>query len=392
MAGTTRIQNPYRPGFNQAPVTLGGRADVIEDLIDALEIAAIDHRMPPPVMLVGPRGVGKTVLLGELADLAGRRFGWPRVHVEVRPGAPFTDDLLRSIEQVRALIEQAGPGGPRAEAMRPESATLRAQVAGVGGEVRFARPAPAADPRPLALPDALTSLARLAIEHDTGFVLTIDEMQLADRTELATLASLLQAGAGEDWPVATAGAGLPVMRQPEHAVTYFERATWHELGLLDPQESIDALEGPAEHAGRPLDLDAAERLALEAGGYPYAIQVYGHYAWRASDGQPRITLEAAGLACARAGRALAQGLYAGRWSAASPTQRSYLAAVARLVVDRTPATGRAVADHLGRTTRQLSSVRSDLLKQGTLTVDGDELRFTIPGMAEWVLEQPSPIR
>ncbi len=236
------------------------------------------------------------------------------------------------------------------------------------------------------------ALAHLAIDLDTGFVLTIDEMQLADRTELATLASLLQAGAGEDWPIATAGAGLPVMRQPEHAVTYFERATWHELGLLDPQESIDALEGPAAQAGRPLDLDAAERLALEAGGYPYAIQVYGHYAWRASDGADRITLEAATSACDRAGRALAQGLYAGRWSAASPTQRTYLATVARLVVDQTPATGRAIADQLGRTTRQLSSVRSDLLKQGTLTIDGDELRFTIPGMAEWVLEQPSPQR
>ena len=382
MVGTGRIQNPYRPGFNQAPVTLGGRTEVVEDLIDALEIAAIDHRMPPPVMLVGPRGVGKTVLLGELADLAGRRFGWPRVHVEVRPGAPFTDDLLRSIAQVRSLIEQAAPDG-----MRTESATIRAQVAGVGGEVRFARPTPEADHGPT-LPEALTGLARLAIEHDTGFVLTIDEMQLADRTELATLASLLQAGAGEDWPIATAGAGLPVMRQPEHAVTYFERATWHELGLLDPQESIDALEGPAAQAGRPLDLDAAERLALEAGGYPYAIQVYGHYAWRASDGAPRITLEAAEQASARAGRALAQGLYAGRWSAATPTQRTYLATVARLVVDRTPATGRAIADQLGRTTRQLSSVRSDLLKQGTLTVDGDELRFTIPGMAEWVLDQP----
>jgi len=146
------------------------------------------------------------------------------------------------------------------------------------------------------------------------------------------------------------------------------------------------------HAGRPLDLDAAERLALEAGGYPYAIQVYGHYAWRASDGAPRITLEAAAVACARAGRALAQGLYAGRWSAASPTQRTYLATVARLAVDGTPATGRAIADRLERTTRQLSSVRSDLLKQGTLTVDGDELRFTIPGMAEWVLDQPSPNR
>jgi len=157
MTGTPRIQNPYRPGFNQAPVTLGGRTEVLEDLVDALEIAAIDHRMPPPVMLVGPRGVGKTVLLGELADLAGRRFGWPRVHVEVRPGAPFSDDLLRSIEQVRSLIEQAGPRSTTG--LRTESATVRAQVAGVGGEVRFARPAPAPDVGPLALPDALTALA-----------------------------------------------------------------------------------------------------------------------------------------------------------------------------------------------------------------------------------------
>lgn len=62
------------------------------------------------------------------------------------------------------------------------------------------------------------------------------------------------------------------------------------------------------------------------------------------------------------------------------------------LVDQAPATGRAVADELGRTTRQLSSVRSDLLKQGTITVDGDELRFTIPGMAEWVLDQNHTIR
>ena len=231
--------------------------------------------MPPPVMLVGPRGVGKTVLLGELADLAGRRFGWPRVHVEVRPGAPFTDDLLRSIAQVRSLIEQAAPDG-----MRTESATIRAQVAGVGGEVRFARPTPEADHGPT-LPEALTGLARLAIEHDTGFVLTIDEMQLADRTELATLASLLQAGAGEDWPIATAGAGLPVMRQPEHAVTYFERATWHGRPARPPRGRSSARgPGPAQ-AGRPLrPRRRGAPRARSPGGYPYAIQVYGHYAWR----------------------------------------------------------------------------------------------------------------
>ena len=209
-------------------------------------------------------------------------------------------------------------------------------------------------------------------------------MQLADRSELAGLAALLQEATGNDWPIVTAGAGLPVMREPEHAVTYFERATWHELGLLDREGSIDALEGPATRAGRPLDPDAADLLATEAGGYPYAIQVYGHYAWRASDGEDRITLEAAAAGRTRAARALAQGLYAGRWSAATPSQRAFLTAVARLTVDGAATTGRAVADAMERTTRQLSSVRNDLLRQGTLTVDGDELRFTVPGMAEWV--------
>ena len=389
MAGEpSRIQNPYRPGFNQTPVTLSGRGEVIEDLLDVLETAAIDHRMPPPVLLVGPRGVGKTVMLGELAQMAGARFGWPRVHIEVRPGTAFTPDLIESILAAHHAIEQAPPAG-----IRTESATLRAQVAGVGGEVRFARPAaPGTERGEITLRQALTDLAVLAIEHDTGVTLTIDEMQLADRRELAALAALLQEGSGRDWPIATAGAGLPVMRQPEHAVTYFERAIWHELGLLDRAASIEALTGPAAAAGRPLDPDAAEQLATATGGYPYAIQVYGHYAWRASDGADRITLDAAGQASSRAGRALAQGLYAGRWSAASPSQRTYLAAVARLSVDGARTTGRAVADHLERTTRQLSSVRSDLLRQGTITVDGDELRFTIPSMAEWVLDQPPPNR
>ena len=44
-----------------------------------------------------------------------------------------------------------------------------------------------------------------------------------------------------------------------------------------------------------------------------------------------------------------------------------------------------VADELGRTTKQVSSVRDDLLKQGTLTVEDSQLRFTIPGMSAYVL-------
>jgi hypothetical protein len=322
---------------------------VLENLHDAVEVAAIDGRTPRPTMIVGARGVGKTVLLAQAAAIAGSEFGWPRVHTELRPDTPFIPDLIDAIGRVRNLV--AGSAEDPTPALRP----------------------------------ALTELAELAIARETGFVLTLDEAHLATRRELAALAALLQEGTGERWPVVVVIAGLPLMRAPEHSVTYLERGTWHELGLLSDEETVRALSLPAEAAGRPMDEDAAIVLADASGGYPYAIQLYGHHAWRASSGHDRIDLAAAQAALPRAQQELESGLYAARWSAASPTQKRYLTALATIAATTTtPMTGRAVAEQLGRTPKQLSSVRDDLIKAGTLTVDDKELRFTIPGMGAYI--------
>jgi len=376
-----RKENPYRPGFNEPPKELAGREAVLADLQDAIEVAALDGRTPRPTLLAGARGVGKTVLLAQAAAIAGSEFGWPRVHTELRPDTSFTPDLIDAIGRVRDLVEQP----PSKRALKTESVTVRAGVPGIGGEVRLARAAGSAeDPTP-ALRPALTGLAELAIARETGFVLTLDEAHLATRRELAALAALLQEGTGERWPVVVVIAGLPLMRAPEHSVTYLERGTWHELGLLSSEETVRALRLPAEAGGRPMDEDAAIVLAEASGGYPYAIQLYGHHAWRAANGNDRIDLAAAQAALPRAQRALEDGLYAARWSAASPTQKRYLTALATIAATTNPTTARAVADELGSTPKQLSSVRDELIKAGTLTVEGDELRFTIPGMSAYVL-------
>ncbi|MGH2879199.1 MAG: AAA family ATPase [Solirubrobacteraceae bacterium] len=380
-----RIENPYRPGFNEPPKELAGREVVLEDLRDAIEVAAIDGRMPRPTLLVGARGVGKTVLLGEAAAIAGSRFGWPRLHVEMRPDTPFTPDLIGAARRTSRLLEQPAPK----LGLKTESVTVRAGVPGIGGEIRFARAGDAEeDPTP-ALRAALTQLAELAGERESGVVMTLDEAHLAERKELAALAALLQEGTGEQWPMVVVLAGLPLMRAAEHSVTYLERGAWHELGLLNSLESVQALRRPAEEAGRPMDDDAARMLAQASGGYPYAIQLYGHHAWRASTGRERIDLDAVETALPRAQGELERGLYAARWTAASPQQRRYLAAVATVAATGHPVTARAVADEIGRTTKQLSSVRDDLIKQGTLTVDGTQLRFTIPGMSVFVLAAQS---
>lgn len=375
------MENPYRPGFNEPPKELAGREAVLEDLHDAVEVAALDGRTPRPTLLAGARGVGKTVLLAQAAAIAGSEFGWPRVHTELRPDTPFIPDLIDAIGRVRDLVEQP----PSKRALKTESVTVRAGVPGIGGEVRLARAAGSAeDPTP-ALRPALTGLAELAIARETGFVLTLDEAHLATRRELSALAALLQEGTGERWPAVVVIAGLPLMRAPEHSVTYLERGTWHELGLLSSEETVRALRLPAEAGGRPMVQDAAILLAEASGGYPYAIQLYGHHAWRAANGHDRIDLAAAQAALPRAQRALEDGLYAARWSAASPTQKRYLTTLATIAATTNPTTARAVADELDSTPKQLSSVRDDLIKGGTLTVEGDELRFTIPGMSAYVL-------
>jgi hypothetical protein len=374
-----RVENPYRPGFNEPPKELAGRETVIEDLREAIEIAALDGRTPRPTLLAGARGVGKTVLLAEAGAIAGSRFGWPRVHVEMRPQTPFTSDLIDAIGRAHELLEQA----PTKRALRAESVTVRAGLPGIEGEVRFAR-AVEADPTPTLRP-ALTALAERTTRLGCGVVLTLDEVHLAARRELAALAALLQEGTGERWPFVVVLAGLPLMRAPEHSVTYLERGAWHELGMLSREDTVRALRLPAQAAARPMDEEAALILAEASGGYPFAVQLYGHYAWRASTGHDTIDATAANAALPRAHQELERGLYASRWTAASPSQKRYLAGLATVAATRAHTTARAVADELGRTPKQLSSVRDELIKQGTLTVEGDELRFTIPGMSAFVL-------
>jgi len=40
---------------------------------------------PPPLLLVGTRGVGKTMLLAGIARRAGAERGWPRLRAEATP-------------------------------------------------------------------------------------------------------------------------------------------------------------------------------------------------------------------------------------------------------------------------------------------------------------------
>lgn len=384
-----RAESPYRPGFSMPPAVLAGRDEILEDVDDAIATAALDNRMPTPLVLVGARGVGKTVLLEEIAQRAGARYGWPWLRVEMTDSTPFTPTLLSGGDQIRSLITQDRPR----DRFKASDATFRAGLPGVGAEIHVTRESAPAAGDPLDLRLGLQGLAEVAREHDTGVVITFDELQLVDRAEMGRLGAALQLGISEQWPFVVALAGLDAVRQPGLLPTYFERANWHTLDVLDEQSAARALAGPADAAGRPFDADAVTYLAEATGGYPFAIQLYGHHAWRASHGKATIDLAAAQQAAETGNLRLAKNLYAQRWRQAAPRERDYLIAAAEEYTAHGTITSSAIATRMHATrTQQLAPIRARLLSKGTLVSDGHELHFAVPGMAAFVLsmrEAPS---
>ncbi|GAA6526076.1 ATP-binding protein [Intrasporangium sp. DVR] len=376
-----RTANPFRPGFNAAPPAFVGRDRLLDAVREALAVAALDGRTPRPIVITGTRGVGKTVALGEAAVLAATDHGWPTVHVEVRPGRDFTPLLTERIVAAGHLLQHTTADDRRHPVVT--GGRIGASALGVGGEVEVhlerREPGPA-DP----LEAALRGTMRVAMAEGAGLVLTLDEVQYAQRAELAGLTAILQEHMADGWPLVVLVAGLPSIREPRRTVTYLERGEWHELGLLTRDEAEQALREPAADAGRPLEPDATRELATASGGYPYAVQLYGHHAWRASAGSDRILREHAVAALGAARRELEEGLYVARWNDASEREREYLGAVARVLARTGEATGGAVAAELGKAATEVSYLRDRLIKKGTLYTEGPRLLFITPGMAEWV--------
>lgn len=378
-----RQPNPYRPGFNQAPLVFAGRTDVLDAANEALEVAAFDGRTPRPLILVGPRGVGKTVTLGEISRAAAEQHSWPTVHVEAKR-SDLVGELTTRLRAARALFDGTTPGGPgTGRRTRLTGARIQASVLGIGGGVEVSR---GEDSSPQSLGDTLRSTMTAAAARGSGLLVTLDELQNSTPAEMHELGGVLQETVPENWPLVIAVAALPSLRgkRGSQLPTYLERAEWHPLESLPVHDAREALTGPAGQSGRPMDPDAADLLLTRTGGYPYAIQVAGHFAWRASHGSDRITAGHAGDALPRITADLEQ-LFLGRWEDASGREREYLTALAAVQSTVREPNGGQVAQAMGEETRKVSYLRDRLIKKGTIYRSGaGGLHFITPGMGTWV--------
>ncbi|MGH9000452.1 MAG: ATP-binding protein [Acidimicrobiia bacterium] len=389
------IDNPYSPGAGLRPPALAGRDEDIVVFETLLGRAAMG-RPSQSVVLTGLRGVGKTVLLNDLADRA-RAGGWVVAQVEARAegddGASFRAKMTRALNQ---SLRQVTGRWKRGERLRAALATfksfaLKTDPSGglsLGIEVDPQQGRADTGSLNLDLSELASDLAESAAEHGTGVVVLIDEMQDLDAEELAAICVACHEAGQRSRPFYVVGAGLPSLPGVlAEARSYAERLfAYRPIGALDRAAATEALTRPAgEHGVRWVH--KAVGLVLEASsGYPYFVQEFAKAAW---DYAPRPVIGTADARIGvRVGRdKLDNGFFRSRWNRATPGERDYLRAMA--ADGDGPSASGEVARRLGkRSVQQVGPLRAKLIHKGLVYAPEHGLiAYTVPGMAEFINRQ-----
>jgi hypothetical protein len=349
------------------------------------------------LVLTGLRGVGKTVLLGELRSMAVRR-GWGAGKIEGRPEAELRRPLAAALHRaVRDLaVRHRAPdrveavlGVLKAFALRsnPDNAKLRDRwQPGIDVPAAVGR-ADSGDIE-IDLVELFTEVAELAQDVGTGVALLIDEMQDLLPDDVSALCAacheLSQSGA----PLVVVGAGLPHLPAVLSASkSYSERLfRYVRIDRLEREEMNRAVLTPIEREMAGIAPDALDALFEASGGYPYFIQAYGKAAWDAAPADP-ITAEDVAVAAPEAEAELAVGFFGSRYERATPAEREYLRAIAELTEGKDEGAGSSdVAIFLGRKPSSLSPARDSLIKKGLVySAERGRIAFTVPHFGRFLL-------
>jgi hypothetical protein len=344
----------------------------------------------------GLRGVGKTVLLNEVASRARNRQWLVSKAEAASDRSSLLPGLTRSLYQgLRAALGTHEVGRLRRLLGVFKSFSVTVDPTGAytfGVEVDATRGHADSGDAATDLTDLLRELGTTARELGVGALLVVDEMQDTPAVELAALnRSIHDAGQGDEpLPILLMGAGLPSLPGIlADATSYAERLyNYRTVGPLNEAAAGQALTRPAESLGVDWSSEALEQALAATSGYPYFLQTAGRSIWNLAKASPIDAEDAeAGLGAAR--EEIDVGLYLSRWSRATAAQRRMMRAMAEHG-DRAQV---AVADlaremGLGRST-DLSVSRDQLIKKGLVYApDRGLLAFTVPGMADYIQRQP----
>lgn len=373
--------NPYTPGSGIRPLAFAGRHDEINAF--AALIARTERGMSGRgLMLTGLRGVGKTVLLNKLHDMA-TSAQWITVQFEASPGkrgqAAARNALGSGIAKA-ALRFKAKSSAASLKRMLQSITSFNASL-GIScinlGVERDPSRAPTGNLE-VDFGDAMESVATTMAEDGKGFAIFIDEIQDLDDELLEAILVAQHAANQKGLPFYIIGAGLPgIPARLSKVRSYAERLfDYREISRLSPEEAESALEAPAHAQHAAFDKEALSFLLTESGLYPYFIQEFGSALWEVAETSP-FRLSDARNAVALGMARLDRGFFRSRWDRATPSEREFLQAMA--IDGGEESHGAEVAQRLGRDIQGVGPVRAKLIEKGLVYAPTrGKIAYTVP--------------
>ncbi len=383
------FSNPFAPGAGNRPPELAGRQAFIDAALTSCG-RLLRGRSGRPMMLLGLRGTGKTVLLNEIGrQVAARNFVVSKIESPENDSLatllhPQMQKVLRSLstlENARALAKE-GLG-----VLHRFASLFKIDVADVG--IAIEPPLGIADSGKLELdlPDLFAAIGQAARAAGKGWILLIDEVQYLSEADLSALIVALHHMNQLELPVMFVGAGLPlVARLAGDAKSYAERLfRYCEIGPLTADEVRDALVKPIEEEKASIEMSAVTEMERRTHGYPFFLQEWGYSAWNVAEGCS-ITHADVLQAYAETIHELDHGFFRVRLNRLTAQEMAFVEAMAFLGPG--PHRTGEVAEAMGKTTAGIGPLKIRIADKGLIySPRHGFIAFTVPLFDEFIRRQ-----
>jgi hypothetical protein len=386
-----QVRNPFAPGAGNQPPELAGRQAILERAEFTLARAAAG-RHAKSFMLIGLRGVGKTVLLNRILRMA-EDHKFRAILVEAHEDKRLPDLLLPPLRQILLTLDQLGRVNDTVKrglrVLKSFARSVKVKYGDIEIGLGIDPETGVGDSGDLEsdLPEVLAAIGEAASARGTVVVLLIDELQYLDEDELSALIMGMHRVSQRQLPLVLVGAGLPQLvgnmgRSKSYAERLFE---FPQVGPLSKNDAAVAIIEPVRGEEERIAKQAVDRIIHASEGYPYFIQAWGYGAWNAASKSPisKRDVEAAEPSVLRN---LDESFFRVRFDRLTPTEKRYLRAMAELGPG--PHRSGDIAEVLQVKVQSVAPTRNSLIKKGMIysPAHGDTA-FTVPLFDRFLLRQ-----
>lgn len=383
------LTNPFSPGAGNQPPELAGRSELLYK-VEVLLARVKAGRSEQSMFMVGLRGVGKTVLLNRVREMAEEQ-GYQALLIEAHESKSLPLLLLPPLRQVLFALDRMQNISQK---VKRGLRVLRSFIGGVKlkmGDAEFGLDIDpetgSADSGDLEadLAELFVAVGEAAADRGKAVAIIVDELQYMTEVEMSALIMAIHRVSQRNLPLVLIGAGLPqLVGLAGKSKSYAERLfIYPEVGALSLQDASLALQGPVSTQGVAFTTEALAEIFRVTQGYPYFLQEWGYQSWNMAQQSP-IDLPLIKRTTIASTIRLDQSFFRVRFDRLTPREKDYLSALAEMGAGNQRSGG--VAERLGVKVQTIAPLRSSLIKKGMIysPAHGDTA-FTVPMFDDFML-------